>query len=352
MCARLHVTPSTRINTGKTLVQCLGSTAPSVLNYEVRACVRLARWVCEGNVLTAARCVCVCVRALLAQCWAFRSLTIELNGSAVHAQFPDWPANEAVPIVELMQLPIQTNGWVSRGVNSSLVNVSVSTDGVRTNCACGACAPRKCCALCTYGGSDAACLFSLPHSHAPTGRRPRADCDVLERRGVAGLPAAVDRPDHADAAPAASAAAAAFAAAKASAAAGGHSIATAVAAKSASDDSAAAAAATANAGPATDTAAASSAPSAAAAAAAAKPAAAEPVAESAATKFAAASKPRASDFTSGHVFVAFAIASTAWLIHTAYHGAAESPVPAAAAPTACGVNDRATSGHAAARIAA
>ena len=129
--------------------------------------------------------VCVCVRALLAQCWAFRSLTIELNGSAVHAQFPDWPANEAVPIVELMQLPIQTNGWVSRGVNSSLVNVSVSTDGVRTNCACGACAPRKCCALCTYGGSDAACLFSLPHSHAPTGRRPRADCDVLERRGVA-----------------------------------------------------------------------------------------------------------------------------------------------------------------------
>ena len=75
-----------------------------------------------------------------AQCWAFRSLTIELNGSAVHAQFPDWPANEAVPIVELMQLPLKTSGWwVSRGVNSSLSSVTVSTDGIRTNCACDAC---------------------------------------------------------------------------------------------------------------------------------------------------------------------------------------------------------------------
>ena len=81
-------------------------------------------------------------RALAPQCWAFRSLTFELNGSAVHAQFPDWPANESVPIVELMQLPVRTTGWISRGVNSSLANASVSTVGIRTNCACAACAMR------------------------------------------------------------------------------------------------------------------------------------------------------------------------------------------------------------------
>ena len=87
-----------------------------------------------------------------AQCWAFRSLTIELNGSAVHSQFPDWPANEAVPIVELMQLPPRTSGWVSRGVNSSLADLVASTDGVRTNCACAAGARTRglawlCCSL-------------------------------------------------------------------------------------------------------------------------------------------------------------------------------------------------------------
>ena len=83
----------------------------------------------------------VLTRALLtrAQCWAYRSLTFELNGSAVHAQFPDWPANESVPIVELMQLPVKTTGWISRGVNSSLADAATSTDGIRTNCACRLC---------------------------------------------------------------------------------------------------------------------------------------------------------------------------------------------------------------------
>ena len=90
--------------------------------------------------------------ALLPQCWAYRSLTIELNGSAVHAKFPDWPANESVPIVELMQLPVKTFGWVSRGVNSSLADLVASTDGVRTNCACAAGARTRglawlCCSL-------------------------------------------------------------------------------------------------------------------------------------------------------------------------------------------------------------
>jgi hypothetical protein len=71
------------------------------------------------------------------QCWAYRSLSIALNGSAVHAQFPDWPANESVPIVELMQLPPKTvGGWISRGVNSSYFNSTESTVGIQTNCAC------------------------------------------------------------------------------------------------------------------------------------------------------------------------------------------------------------------------
>jgi len=77
---------------------------------------------------------------LASQCWAYRSLTIALNGSAVHAQFPDWPADEAVPIVELMQLPAQTGQWISRGNNSAgidpVIGGSVSTVGIRTNCAC------------------------------------------------------------------------------------------------------------------------------------------------------------------------------------------------------------------------
>ena len=141
-CALVLSTPR-RINTGNTPIYCIGGTAPSAQRYEVRACGLAA-----GRAVDAVRWQrAECMYALLPQCWAYRSLSIELNGSAVHAQFPDWPANESVPIVELMQLPVKTFGWVSRGINSSLASTTVSTDGIRTNCACAACAPADvCCA--------------------------------------------------------------------------------------------------------------------------------------------------------------------------------------------------------------
>ena len=225
------------------------------------------------------------------QCWAFRSLTIELNGSAVHAQFPDWPANEAVPIVELMQLPTRTSGWVSRGVNSSLDSVVLSTAGIRTNCACATCALAHVCWLhCSLALSDVAC-FCVLCSHAPSGRRPGADCDVCERRRDAGLHAAVDRPGDAGAASAASASATAFALTKAAAAAAGNGVTAAVGAASPSDGTATASAAATDAGPATDAAATGSAAAAAEPAATAKSvsaAAAAAAAQSAAESIAAA----------------------------------------------------------------
>jgi hypothetical protein len=131
------------------------------------------------------------------QCWAYRSLNIALNGSAVHAAFPDWPANESVPIVELMQLPTRTlGGWISRGVNSTYADTTQSTVGIRTNCACVAravlpSAPDWACAAARVLSLTKRILCA--RSHAASRRRPGAHCDVCERRGVAGLLAAVDR---------------------------------------------------------------------------------------------------------------------------------------------------------------